>query len=225
MSAHSAPARITVLISGGGTNLQALLDAANTPSLPDVQFVRVISNRKTAYGLERATNAGVPTSYHNLVQYKTRFPDPAGGTDFVQARAEYDRELAGKVLADKPDIVVCAGWMHILAPTFLDPLGKAGVPVINLHPALPGAFNGTRAIQRAHEAFQRGEVKETGVMVHHVISEVDMGAPILVREVEIRKGETVEELEERIHQVEWKIIVDGTRIAIEQLKSKKNAQS
>ncbi|KAF2156973.1 phosphoribosylglycinamide formyltransferase [Myriangium duriaei CBS 260.36] len=226
MSADDTPTRITVLISGGGTNLQALIDAASTPALPNVQFIRVISNRKTAFGLQRAEKAGIPTSYHNLVGYKSRFPDPEGASGkHTQARTEYDRDLATLVLKDKPDIVVCAGWMHILAPTFLNPLQEAGVPVINLHPALPGAFNGTHAIQRAHEAFQKGEVSKTGAMVHHVISEVDMGSPILVREVEIKKAESVDELEERIHQVEWKIIVDGTRIAIEELRSKKNGRS
>ena len=214
-------ARITVLISGSGTNLQALIDAASASTLPGT-IIRVISNRKTAFGLERAKKAGIPTAYHNLVSYKSRFPDSEGGA-FLEARRNYDNDLAKLVLEDKPDIVVCAGWMHILAPTFLEPLREQNVPVINLHPALPGAFNGIHAIQRAHEAFNKGEVDKTGVMVHHVISEVDMGSPILVREVEIKKGESVEELEERIHQVEWKIIVDGTKLAIEELQKKKGS--
>lgn len=220
MIADGAAARMTVLISGGGTNLQALIDAVDTPSLPNTQIVRVISNRKTAFGLQRAEKASIPTAYHNLVGYKSKFPDPAGASGkHLEARAEYDRDLARLVMQDRPDIVVCAGWMHILAPTFLDPLKSSGVPVINLHPALPGAFNGTHAIQRAHEAFHKGEVDRTGVMVHHVISEVDMGAPILVRHVEITKGESVEALEERIHQVEWKIIVDGAKTAIDELRA------
>ncbi|KAG8623269.1 hypothetical protein KVT40_008245 [Elsinoe batatas] len=215
-----SPARITVLISGGGSNLQALIDAANTPSLPNAQIVRVISNRKSVFGLQRAEKASIPTAYHNLVSYKKRFPDPAGAEGkFNEAREEYDKDLAKLVLEDKPDIVVCAGWMHILAPTFLSPLKDAGVPVINLHPALPGMFNGTHAIERAHEAFQKGDVEETGVMVHHVIPEVDMGPPILVRKVEIKKGEGVEELEGRIHATEWKVIVEATRLAIEALKN------
>ncbi|KAF4553917.1 Phosphoribosylglycinamide formyltransferase-like protein [Elsinoe fawcettii] len=221
--ASSSPTRITVLISGGGSNLQALIDAANTPSLPNTQIVRVISNRKSAFGLQRAEKVSIPTAYHNLVAYKKRFPDPAGADGkFTQARDEYDKDLATLVLEDKPHLVVCAGWMHILAPTFLSPLKEAGVPVINLHPALPGKFNGTHAIERAFEAFQNGEEKGTGVMVHHVIPAVDMGPPILVREVEIRREDTIETLEERIHSTEWKVIVEATKLAIEEIAIQKS---
>lgn len=109
--------------------------------------------------------------------------------------------------------------MHILAPTFLAPLALAGIPVINLHPALPGAYDGTRAIERAYNDFQDGKLEggKTGVMIHYVISEVDRGEPILVREVEVRPGEGLGELEERIHGVEHEAIVEGTRRAVERL--------
>ncbi|TKX26230.1 phosphoribosylglycinamide formyltransferase [Elsinoe australis] len=224
--ANASPTRITVLISGGGTNLQALIDTANTPALPNAQIVRVISNRKSAFGLQRAEKAGIPTLYHNLVGYKKRFPDPAGAEGkFTQARDEFDKDLAKLVLEDKPDIVVCAGWMHILAPAFLSPLKDVGVPVINLHPALPGKFNGTHAIERAYAAFQKGEVDRTGVMVHHVIPEVDMGPPILVREIEIKKEDTVDDLEGRVHATEWKVIVEATKLAIEELRKEKEKRS
>ena len=106
--------------------------------------------------------------------------------------------------------------MHILAPSFLEPLATAGVPVINLHPALPGKYDGTRAIERAWDDFQAGALERgcTGVMIHYVISEVDRGQPILVREVEVRKGESLAELEERMHEVEHGAIVEGTVMAI-----------
>lgn len=109
--------------------------------------------------------------------------------------------------------------MHILAPSFLSPLAAAGVPVINLHPALPGAYDGTRAIARAHEDFQAGTLARgcTGVMIHYVISEVDRGEPILVREVAIGEGESLAQLEDRIHAVEHEAIVEGTGLAIEKL--------
>lgn len=126
------PARLTVLISGSGTNLQALIDACASGALP-CNIICVISNRKSAYGLVRAQAASIPTRYHNLVNYKKQNP-----SDVTLARLEYDRDLAALVLDEKPDLVVCAGWMHVLAPTFLDPVATAGVPVINLHPALPG---------------------------------------------------------------------------------------
>lgn len=87
--------------------------------------------------------------------------------------------------------------MHILSDSFLDLIPT---PIINLHPALPGAFDGANAIGRAYEAFQKGEIERTGVMVHRVIKEVDRGEPLVVREIEMRE-ETLQQLEERIHQV------------------------
>lgn len=211
---------ITVLISGSGTNLQALIDACGqaprskdnpTPrrTLPNGHITHVISNRREAKGLERAQNAHIPVTYHNLLAYKKRFPETEAGIN--AARAHYDTDLAQKILTHIPcpDLVVCAGFMHILSREFVNQLAKAGVPIINLHPALPGKFNGSDAIGRAYKAFQRGEISSTGVMVHYVIEEVDMGKPILVQEVEIREGDSQEDLEERIHQNEWKLIVEA----------------
>lgn len=111
--------------------------------------------------------------------------------------------------------------MHILSPTFLALLhpqpDSPKIPIINLHPALPGAFDGANAIPRALDAFEKGEVKGTGVMVHRVVEEVDGGEPILVREVEIVKGEKLETLEERIHKVEHEIIVEGARRVLKEM--------
>ncbi|KAF3906169.1 hypothetical protein ABW20_dc0100758 [Dactylellina cionopaga] len=206
-------ARIVVLISGSGSNLQALIDAASTPALPSARIVHVISNRKAAYGLTRAANASppIPTSYHGFPPYKTSHPsDPRGA---------YDKDLAQRVLDlpedQYPDLIVCAGWMHILSPAFLEPIDAAGIPIINLHPALPGAFDGAGAIERAWEAFNKGEITETGVMIHYVIKEVDRGEPIVVKKVEIGSGESVEELTERIHKIEHVAIVEGARLALE----------
>ena len=210
--------RILVLISGSGSNLQALIDACNTPKLPFSRIIRVISNRKDAYGLIRARNASIPTTYHNLVKYKKRqAADEAG---ILLARVAYDQDLATLIVEDKPDLVVCAGWMHILSSAFVDALKKAEIAIINLHPALPGQFNGAGAIQRAYRAFQKGEINHTGVMIHHVISEVDMGEPIITREVPILAGESEEDLENRIHKVEWEMIVEGTARAIHEIKSR-----
>lgn len=179
----------------------------------------MISNRKDAYGLQRAESAQIPTAYHNLVKYKKNHPDTVNQPPkFEKARSEYDKDLAAMVLADKPDIVVCAGWMHILMPTFLDPLSDAGVPVINLHPALPGKYNGAHAIERAYKDFVDGKTDKTGIMIHYVISEVDMGKPITTREIEMRKGESLDELETRVHENEWELIVQGTKMAIDELK-------
>ncbi|KAK8865842.1 hypothetical protein IAR55_000990 [Kwoniella newhampshirensis] len=256
--------RITVLISGSGTNLQALLDAAETPRLPNAAITYVLSSRSNAFGLTRAKthNPPIPTSVCALKTFLSRNP---GST-----REHYDAEVARQVLDSRPDIVVLAGWMHILSDRFLEvlngerqpppapalppphpnslptqtePIPSASspidghpasslqskslpapphtqhfpIPIINLHPALPGAFDGANAIGRALEAFQKGEVKNTGVMVHRVVAEVDRGEPLLVREVEIKAEDTLEGLEARIHQVEHEIIVDGARVVLEEL--------
>lgn len=117
------------------------------------------------------------------------------------------------------DIVVGAGYMLIVTEAFLGPLAKAGIPAINLHPALPGAFNGINAIQRAHQAFLEGKITKTGCMVHYVISEVDAGKPLVVKELDIQEGETLAQLEERIHTLEWIAIVEGVQLAIKNLSN------
>lgn len=145
--------------------------------------------------------------------------------------------------------------MLIVTESFLDQLTKASIPIINLHPALPGgeyyqrlywdviyryvAFNGINAIERAYEAFHEGKVNSTGVMIHYVIKEVDEGTPILTKKLPMIEGESLSDLEARIHNlglrlspildmwtahqvVEHKAIVEGTKIAIDQLKKPKD---
>jgi phosphoribosylglycinamide formyltransferase len=216
----TSPSKLLVLISGNGSNLQALIDACNTPaSLPHTCIARVISNRKDAFGLQRAQKASIPTTYHNLVKYKKRHPDTDAGV--LAAREDYDRDLAGLIVQEAPDLVVCAGFMHVLSSTFCGLLSDAGIDIINLHPALPKKYNGAKAIERAYADYQKGEIGGTGVMIHYVIAEVDMGDPIVVQEVEIIVGESLGELEARIHEVEHGLIVKGTRQAVEKVKERK----
>ena len=157
--------------------------------------------------------------------YKKKQPDTEAGIRL--ARAQYDTDLAQKILTHIPcpDLVICAGWMHILSPTFVKALASANVPIINLHPALPGKFNGSNAIGRAYESFQRGEISHTGVMVHYVIDEVDMGRPVMTKEVEIRSDESQEDLEERIHETEWKLIVEATGKVLHDLEDQRRRES
>ncbi|KAH7921048.1 phosphoribosylglycinamide formyltransferase [Leucogyrophana mollusca] len=226
MTAHSstAPRRLVVLISGSGTNLQALIDAQNTESLPNCQITLVLSNRKAAYGLTRASTATppLPTAYLALQPFLKTNPS--------KTREDYDVEVARLVIREKPDLVVLAGWMHIMSEGFLDVLNgtkvlegeervEKAIPVINLHPALPGAFDGANAIERAYEAFQKGEITTSGVMVHRVVKEVDRGQPLIIREVEIKKGEPIEEFEKRLHTVEWEIIVQGAKRVLDESDS------
>ena len=135
--------KLTILISGNGTNLQAVIDKIDARQLP-ATIVRVISNRKNAYGLERAKRAGIPTLYHNLLKYKKNHPPTDQG--IRAAREEYDTELAKLVLQDAPALVVCLGFLHVLTTSFLDPIDKARIKLINLHPGLPGEFSGSVSI-------------------------------------------------------------------------------
>jgi formyltetrahydrofolate-dependent phosphoribosylglycinamide formyltransferase len=189
-------ARLVVLISGNGSNLQALIDAIRMKVL-DAEIVLVVSNRKDAFGLVRAEKAGIPTRYLPLKPYTA-----AGRT-----RADYDADLAQIVGEAAPDWVVLAGWMHILSSAFLD---RFPYRVVNLHPALPGKFPGAHAIEEAFAAFQRGEIKQTGCMVHLVPDEaVDAGPVIGVAEVPIYRTDTLETLANRIHQAEHKLLVQS----------------
>ncbi|KAK0503729.1 formyl transferase [Armillaria luteobubalina] len=151
---------IVVLISGSDTNLQALIDAQNTPALPNVEISLVLSNRKAAY--------------------------------------------------EKPDLVVLAGWMHVLGEGFWDLvyIKERPIPVINLHPALPGEFDGVNGIERAYEAVQKGEVTRSGTMV-------DGGEPLVVTEMPFEGNEALEAYEERLHKVEWEIIVTGAKMVLD----------
>lgn len=191
--------------------MQALIDACDTPKLPHTSIVLVFSNRKAAYGLTRAANAipPIPTGYLALQPFLKAHE---GST-----RDDYDAEVAKRVLSAKPHAVVLAGWMHVLGDSFLAPLTEAHVPVINLHPALPGAFDGANAIGRAFEAIQGGEIDRAGCMVHRVIREVDRGEPIVVREIAVDKDISMEEFEERIHKAEWEIIVEATKKILDEV--------
>jgi formyltetrahydrofolate-dependent phosphoribosylglycinamide formyltransferase len=184
-------ARLVVLISGSGTNLQAILDACASGRL-DASVVSVLSNKAEACGLERARLAGVEAIH---------FPVGAG-----EARTDYDARLAALVRSRQPDYVILAGWMRLLTGAFL---GCFPGRVVNLHPALPGTFPGTHAIQRAFEAFQKGELEHTGVMVHLVPDEgVDNGPVLATRQVPIHEEDTLASLEERLHAVEHELLVE-----------------
>lgn len=190
--------KLAVLISGNGSNLQAVIDAAAAGSLP-AQVAIVVSNRKDAYGLERATQAQIPTRYHPLKPYR----------DAGRSRAEYDADLAALLRQYAPEWVVLAGWMHILSDSFLR---RFPGRVVNLHPALPGQFPGAHAIDDALAAFWRGEIAHTGVMVHLVPDErVDEGPPLATETVPIHPGDTHKTLANRIHAVERRLLVDTLR--------------
>lgn len=191
-------ARIAVLVSGFGSNLQAIIDAKSTGKLPGVEIAVVVSNRRAAYGLQRAQQAGIPTEYSPLKPYR----------DAGKDREQYDADLARALVEEyQTEWVVQAGWMHLFSMAFLSSFPSR---VVNLHPALPGAFPGTHAIERAWEAYQRGSIDHTGVMVHLVPDEgVDDGPVVVQADVPIQGIRSLEELEARIHQVEHQVLVQA----------------
>ena len=187
-------ARLIVLISGNGSNLQAILDACKSGEL-NAQVVSVISSKADAYGLIRAKNAGVEAVHFPKLQSETR--------------QEYDKRLADYVTTKQPDYIILAGWMRILSSSFLSSFPNK---VINLHPALPDTFPGTHAIERAFEAYQRGEIEHTGIMVHLVPDEgVDDGPVLAIQEIKFIKDESLEGFEIRVHKLEHNLLVNTIR--------------
>ena len=192
--------RLVVLISGNGSNLQAILDACSSGEL-DATVVSVISNKAEAYGLTRARNSGIES---------THFPKLE-----TESRQQYDSQLADYVTTRQPDYIILAGWMRILSSFFLSSFPNR---VINLHPALPETFPGIHSIERALEAYQRKEIKHTGVMVHLVPDEgVDNGPVLSAEIVPIFADDTLESLEARVHQTEHKLLIT----TLKQLVTKK----
>ena len=156
----------------------------------------MVSNRKAAYGLIRAEQAGIPTLYFPLKPY----------LDDGRGRATYDTDLAEQIRLYQPDLLVLAGWMHIFSAPFLEQFPRQ---VINLHPALPGIFPGKDAIQQTYEAFERGEVSYGGCMIHYVVPELDAGPTIAQAIVPIEPDDTLELFEARLHDAEHKLIVSS----------------
>jgi formyltetrahydrofolate-dependent phosphoribosylglycinamide formyltransferase len=186
--------RLVVLISGSGSNLQAIIDACKLKTL-EAEIALVVSNRKAAYGLERAKQANIPTLYFPLKPY----------SDKGKPRQEYDRDLAKMLQPYRPELIVLAGFMHIFSKDFLDVFPNT----INLHPALPGQFPGAHAIQEAFEAFKDKKLDHSGCMVHVVTPELDAGPIIGTAKVSFESGDTLEIFTQRMHQTEHKLLVES----------------
>lgn len=206
--------QILVMSSGKGSNFQALCDGVADGRIPNAAICRLLVNRSKAYATTRAERHGVPWEYFNLVSHGFQSKGEKDATKVQEARERYDAALAQKVLASdpRPELIVLAGWMYIFGDKFLDPVAVAGIKVINLHPALPGQYDGAHAIERAFEDFKAGRLakNKTGIMVHHVIKQVDQGETILAREIDCLPGDDLGRLTERIHSHEHELIVEAT---------------
>ncbi|GAC1393091.1 MAG: phosphoribosylglycinamide formyltransferase [Ktedonobacteraceae bacterium] len=200
-----AKRRLAVLVSGSGSNLQALIDAIEQHELPNVEIALVVSNKANAVGLQRALTHKLPAFY----------------LPWSMTRQEVEAKLATVFALFQIDLIVLAGWMRIFTPDFI-----AHYPnrIINLHPALlPDngqghtftTSNGSvvpvlRGLHVVKHALEAG-VKVTGSTVHYVTPEVDAGPMICRAEVPIEDSDTEETLHERIKQVEHKLLVEAVK--------------
>jgi len=175
--------RIAVFASGFGSNLQALIDFSKNDDLGG-EIVLVISNKSSAFALQRARDNGIKAVFLDPAQFKTR--------------GEFDEQVAGILEEEKIDLVVLAGYMLLIGQNIL---AKFRNSIINIHPALLPAFKGIHGIK---DAFDYG-VKVTGVTVHFVDEGLDSGPIIMQQAVEISDDDSAETLEEKIHAVEHKL--------------------
>ena len=175
--------KIAVLASGQGTNLQAILEAAERGEIAG-RVALVLSDRKGAYALERARSRGIKTLWLNPKQYLNR--------------TEYDEAMAKELLAEGVDLVVLAGFMRLLSAVVTTVFRNK---IINIHPSLLPAFPGTSGVEQALDY----GVKVTGCTVHFVDEGLDTGPIILQEAVPVIQGDTAETLHQRIHAAEYRI--------------------
>jgi len=183
-----------VFVSGNGTNLQALLDAENNGRLGGARIRLVVCDKPGAYALERAAGAGVEVYLQEAEGYASR--------------EEYDRDVIRKLKEKDIGLVVLAGFMRILSGEFVDEYESRA---LNIHPALLPAFKGEHGIK---DAFDHG-VKVTGVTVHFVDKVLDGGPIVLQRCVAVDPGDTLDSLEEKIHELEHELYPEAVRLFAE----------
>lgn len=172
--------RLVILISGSGTNLQAIMDACNS-SIINAKVVGVISNNPNAYGLTRAKNSQIPTLVINNNLYSTR--------------EEFDIKLLSEINNFMPDLVVLAGFMRILSTVMTRPLNKM---MVNIHPSLLPKYPG----MNTHKQVIKNNDREHGVTIHLVSEELDAGPIIAQAKILVNSDESIEDLIARIHKVE-----------------------
>lgn len=183
--------KLAVMVSGGGTNLQAILDAIADGTVTNAKVVKVISNSSRAYALERAAKAGIPAQCVTRKQY----PQPE----------QFDQALLAALQESKADLVVLAGCLVVIPQIVVDAYPNR---IINIHPALIPAFCGTGYYGLGvHEKVLARGVKITGATVHFVDGGTDTGPIILQKAVEVQEGDTPEVLQRRVmEQAEWIIL-------------------
>lgn len=180
--------RVAVMVSGGGTNLQAIIDAVESGRITNTEIAAVISNNKGVYALERAKKAGIRDIVVSPKDYKER--------------SEFNKALVEVVDSLKVDLIVLAGYLVVIPPEMID---KYENRIINIHPSLIPAFCGTGfyGLKVHEEALKRG-VKVVGATVHFVDKGTDTGPILLQKAVAVQDGDTPKELQQRVmEQAEW----------------------
>lgn len=201
-------ARIAVLVSGGGTNLQALIDARNSGIITSGEIVLVLSNNSSAYALTRAENAGIETA----VVLKKECADSA----------EFERKMLDELEKRKIDMIVLAGFMSILSADFVSHFPER---IINVHPSLIPSFCGEGFYGlRVHRAALDYGVKVTGATVHYVNEIPDGGRIILQKAVSVEEGDTPEILQKRVmEQAEWIILPRAAELVATRILNERTA--
>ena len=186
--------RVAVLVSGGGTNLQAIIDAVENGTITNTKLVGVISNNKNAYALERAGNHQIPAQCVSPKDFETR--------------EEFNKVFLEKVDELKPDLIVLAGFLVVIPEEMIS---RYRNKIINIHPSLIPSFCGQGYYGlRVHDAVLARGVKVTGATVHFVDKGTDTGPIILQKAVKVKDGDTSPELQRRVmEKAEWKILPEA----------------
>lgn len=183
--------KVAVLVSGGGTNLQAIIDAIDNKVITDTEIVAVISNNKNAFALERAKNAGIAAEVVSPKDYEDR--------------AKFNKALLAKLQETGADLIVLAGYLVVIPEIVIDAYPNK---IVNIHPSLIPAFCGTGYYGlKVHEAALARGVKVVGATVHFVDKGTDTGPIIMQKAVEVQNGDTPKALQQRVmEQAEWKLL-------------------
>ena len=183
--------RVLSMVSGGGTNLQAIIDSVKNGTITNTELVGVISNNKNAYALTRAEENGIDAKCISPKDY--------------ESREVFNQELLKAVDAYEPDLIVLAGYLVVIPPEMIK---KYKNRIINIHPSLIPSFCGTGYYGlKVHKAALERGVKVVGATVHFVDEGTDTGPIILQKAVEVQNGDTPEVLQRRVmEQAEWKIL-------------------
>lgn len=197
--------RLVVLISGTGSTLQAIIDATRWQTL-DAEIVAVFSHEAWSYGLLRAEREGLETKLHDLTDY--RFEG--------RSEREYEEDLAEKVAAYEPDLVVLAGWQHPLHEAFFERFPNR---VVNLFAGLPGQLPlfdpyGRNPVSRAFEAYTAGLIREAHVTVQLLDGQEPFGKVVATKQVPIYEFDTLIDLEDRLNRTQEELLVNTLRLLL-----------